>query len=335
MARLVRRVLLFVLVAALLVFGWWGYNNRQLISDHFAAQNFEASAELRSLTAHLALTPAGERVFFATHPTLDPSQNFNEQCSQVDHSEEGHVIGCYTSGGIHLFEVTDERLTGIIEVTAAHELMHAVFARLSDNERSDLAGRLAALYLELQNEHPELTERMQVYSSLTGDAFANELHSVLATEVRELPDWLEAHYKVWFSDRSVVVDYFDASHQVLQQLQDQARALEAEMEALRLSVEQRNAEYSAAVEQFNADVQDFNTRNQNFEFSGDRERFDALYAQLQQRRVQLESDLAAIQHDVARYDEMRATLQQLGQTSQEIDQQLNSELAPPATRPGE
>ena len=35
------------------------------------------------------------------------------------------VLGCYANREISIFNVTDQRLDGIREVTAAHEMLHA------------------------------------------------------------------------------------------------------------------------------------------------------------------------------------------------------------------
>ena len=332
--RAIGRILSTILVLAVLAAGGMAYLHRQDISDHFAAQSFEPSQEMLVLTDSLQLTDTGRRVFFATHPTLDASQRFNEQCADVEHSEEGHILGCFTRGAIHLFKVTDDRLSGIVEVTAAHELLHAAWARLGDSERARLTRSLEKLYDELSGEHPALTGRMSVYSSLSGDAFANELHSVLGTEVRELPDWLEAHYARWFEDRTVILDHFDAYHAVFEEIQARAEDLQSQLKGIRESVEARRAAYDAAVAQFNADVEDFNRRNQAYEFSGDEATFWRLRNDLEARAAALNAERDAIQAEIDRYEQMRQELEALSATNEELNQHLDSNLAPPVSPSG-
>ena len=67
----------------LLAGGTAAYLHRQQINDHFAAQRFEPSAQIVSLTDDLQLTEAGHRIFWASAPTLDASQNFNQQLSLI------------------------------------------------------------------------------------------------------------------------------------------------------------------------------------------------------------------------------------------------------------
>ncbi|MBL3700351.1 hypothetical protein [Leucobacter luti] len=322
---------LIVLIGAVVV----TVMNRQQIKDHFSAVAFEPSARVSEVLTSLRLSESGERVFLATHPTIDGSQHFNEQCAEVDHSEQGHVLGCFTHDRIHLFDVSDDRVTGIVEVTAAHELLHATFARLGEGDRAALSAKLRQEYDELAEENPELKERMSVYEHLSDTAFANELHSVLGTEVRELPGWLERHYEQWFKDRGAIVDGFASYHAVFVDLQQQAEDIRAEMTTLRADVEQRKIDYGAAVDQFNADAAEFSARNERFEFSDSPDEFERVRADLEWRRGELEVTLEQLQADIDRYNALRDQLTALSEVSSELDQQLNSDLAPVTTRPTE
>ena len=333
LGRVIGRVITSLVVLALIAGAFFAYQNRQLISDHFAAQNFTPTAEIVELTARILPTSAGERVFLASEPTLDASQSFNDRCSQVDHSEEGHVLGCFSGGKIHLFKVTDERLSGIVEVTAAHELLHAAFSRLDASTRSELVQQLQTAFEELSATNPALSERMQVYQGLSGTAYANELHSVLGTEVRLLPPALEVHYAKWFEQRSVIVDFFDSYHYVFTELKERASRLQDELTAMRTDIEARSNSYDASVAQFNAEWELFLQRNEAFEFSDNPAQFYAIRNGFDVRRNALNEDLAGLNADIATYETLRIELQQLGELSTELQANLNSELAPPATTP--
>lgn len=331
--QVVNRSLTSLIVIAILGGGTFAYLNRQQINDHFAAQSFSASPEIVQLTESLQLTEAGHRIFWASEPTLDASQNFNEQCAQVEHSEEGHILGCFTGGRIHLFEVRDERLQGIVEVTAAHEMLHASFSRLGDSERASLVHELNTLYEEMAVNDPALEGRMSVYSSLSKTAFANELHSVLGTEQRVLPEWLEEHYAVWMGDREVILDFFDGYHAVFNELKQRADQLEAEMTALRADVEQRSKAYDEAVAQFNIEWAGFIARNEAFEFSSNPGEFYRLRDEFYDRRDALGEEMRRLNADIERYEVMRTELLALSELNHELEQQLDSDLAPPAPAP--
>lgn len=329
--RALRVFILVAVVIAIVV----GLVNRQDIQDHFRASSFDPSLRTVEVMSALKLTATGERVFLASQPTVSDSQRFNKQCAEVDHSESGHVLGCFARDQIHLFDVTDKRVSGIVEVTAAHELLHAAFSRLGDGERAALAERLKREYSTMSSKNHALVERMSVYEQLSDMAFANELNSVLGTEVAELPDWLEDHYAKWFLDRSALVDTFDSFHAVFVELQDKADTLASEMSSLRADVEQRSLDYDNAVNQFNRDAADFQSRNERFEFSSNPEEFDRIHSELSLRSSALETTRAELQADIDRYNSLRKQLLDLGQVSTDLAGKLNSDLAPVTTRPEE
>lgn len=328
--KAIRRVAIAIFVLALIAAAGLAYLNRQDISDHFAAQSFDPSAEMVQLTDRLDLSDRGRRVFFATHPTLEASQAFNEQCADVDHSEEGHILGCYTNDRIHLFKVTDERLNGIVEVTAVHELLHAAWGRMSDADRSELVNSLTDLYNEMVIDDPALADRMSVYATLTPISFANELHSVLGTELRDLPDWLDQHYSRWLEDRSVIIDYFDSYHEIFNEIQARAVELQAQLNEIRESVESRSDAYDAAVTQLNLDIQDFNRRNAEFEFADDEGEFWRQRGMLEARSAELSVEFEAIQAAISQYEQLRQELEELNAMNTELNQHLDSNLAPPS-----
>ncbi|MFV0435097.1 MAG: hypothetical protein ACK5LO_14110 [Leucobacter sp.] len=317
----------------LLSVGVFAFLHWQDIKDHFRAAAFDPSPRVVEVLDNLELSDAGERVFLASQPTIDDSQQFNAQCADVDHSEQGHVLGCFASDQIHLFDVRDERVSGIVEVTAVHELLHAVWSRLGEGEKRSLPEKLQAAYEQAAASDPTLAERMSLYEHLSDLAFANELHSVLGTEVRDLPDALEQHYARWIENRGEIVDIFDSYHALFEDLQQQADALEAELGTLRSDIEQRKAEYEEAVNTFNLDAADFTERNNRYEFSDAPEEFEAIRSDLSWRRDQLLLTYEALEDDIDHYNSLRADLIELSELSAELDQQLDSDLAPITTRP--
>ena len=311
--------------------GLIAYTYRGDIQDHFLASSFESSERVELIRSEIELTPTGDRVFLASQPTIGGREDFNHWCAGVDHTEEGHVLGCFADRRIRLFEVTDERLTGVVETTAAHELLHATWVRMSADERAQLSQTLIAEYDALAAIDEDFKQRMSVYESLSRPAFANELHSVFGTEVRTLSPELEAHYERWFTDRDVIVDWYDGYHGVFTELKAEANRLSAELEALRIDIEERSANYDVAVQQFNADAADFKQRNERYEFSGNKELFDSIRGQLLDRQAGLDAVRQEIQADTDRFNEIREQLLKLNDVSLELNDVLDSALPTPTT----
>lgn len=322
-------VLTMALLAGIVV----AYLHRGEIRDYFAAAGFTPSKRIVEVQQEIDLTPAGERIFLASRPTIGGREEFSEWCAKVDHSEQGHVLGCYTDSRIRLFEVTDERLAGIVEVTAAHELLHAVFGRMTAGERERVSKELRSEYARLAEKNPELEERMGVYSKLSAASFANELHSVLGTEIADLSPELEEHYARWLGDRAGIVQLYESYRSVFEDLTAQVKSLSAELEALRADIEKRNAAYDEDVRRFNADANDFKARNERYEFSGNEALFDEIRSDLLRRQAELGERLAALQADTKRFNEMREELIALNSVSVELNSALDSSLPTPTERP--
>lgn len=318
-----------VLAVAIAAGGVVAYSYRSDIRDHFVAASFDPSKRIEQIREEIQLSSSGNRVFLASQPTIGGKKEFNRWCAAVDHTEEGHVLGCFAERRIRLFEVTDKRLNGVAETTAAHELLHATWVRLSQDDRATLSRELIAEYDKLSASDEEFAQRMSVYESLSEPAFANELHSVLGTEVRDLPPELEEHYAQWFTDRSVIVDWYDGYHTVFTELKAEADRLAAELEALRVDIEERSANYDTAVEQFNADAADFKERNERYEFSGDKPLFDSIRGQLLDRQEGLEAVRREIQADSDRFNDLREQLMKLNDVSLELNDILDSTIPEP------
>lgn len=319
-----RRLAWILVLILMLTGGVLAFQNQQTIRDHFDARNFQSSEAIDRVISHIHLTPTGQRIFLATHPEIQGSEVFNQHCRRSDHGGSGHLLGCFAGGSIHLFEVSDDRLNTVVEVTAVHELLHAVYSRLSQRERDSLAKRLTAFYEDRITTDPELEERMSVYTHLSASRFANELHSVLATEVRDLPVWLEDHYAQWLQDRSHILDLFHEYRDVFETVEQEATLLQAQLDEMYGLIEADSDAYSRAVERFNGEWQQFVKRNEAYEFSGKADEFNRLKTEFEGRRKQLDTWRLSLQENISEYEQLREKLAGLGDLSTELNRHIDS-----------
>ncbi len=196
------------LVILLVVFGLLWFS-RQNIADWIKLQGYTPTAEVSALTSADTMTPYATKVFYVNHPSIDDKATFSQSCS--NRTEQTIVLGCYHGGqnGIYLLDVEDERLNGVEEVTAAHEMLHAAYERLDGGERKRIDALLQDFYdTELQD--PRVKETVESYRKTEPNDLVNEMHSIFATEVSNLPNELEMYYRQYFSSRSTVVAYATA-----------------------------------------------------------------------------------------------------------------------------
>ncbi len=225
--------------------------NRQWIYDFWRGRTYVASTEMSDIRTSLGLTGQGEFLFNASQPELSTREDFNERCRKE--GDEIAILGCYTEGNIYVYNITDAELDGIREVTAAHELLHAAFARMSDDEKSALRPYLDQVY---KDNEQILSEDLANYNA--AEEF-EELYVRAGTEVKDLPSVLESHYAKIFKDQDLVVGFYEKYIIVFRELKAELEALEDEMASLTEQIEQKTIEYENRIEGLNASIISFNS----------------------------------------------------------------------------
>jgi predicted nucleic acid-binding Zn-ribbon protein len=218
-----------------------------------------ADPAIQQLAQTSRMTPIAERLFYRQRPTIESKDSFLEQCQVPDKSI---MLGCFVrrghSGKIVIQNVTDPRLKGTMEVTAAHEMLHAAYERLSDRERQDLSQRLTKATSRIQD--PRLKIVLDGYAAKDRELYYNELHSHLGTELANFGDAkLEQHYQRYFQNRQQVVALAQRSGAVLKELDDEAdrlkpkiTQLEAELKQLEPQIKESEANLKASKQDLEA-----------------------------------------------------------------------------------
>lgn len=318
-ARVVTGIAVAAIIAVFLVIQPWDAQRRQVYADQLTVWTNPPAAEIVRLADATAMSEDGRRIFFATRPELQSAELFNSHCSV----EGSTVLGCYDGDRIYIYRVTDSRLEGTNEVTAAHELLHAGYLRLSLSERQAVDALVAAFVATLEIDDPvrQLVEGYPVAQQ------PDEWHSRLGTEFANLASELETHYARYFDDRGAVLRLNDESSSEFRDLQDQIDALTGELDALGPQIDSDSDAYEAALADYNADVADFNARADAGDFPS-QEAFDAERAELIARQEALERDRASLNAQVDHFNDLVAELNALDASYAELYAQLDSTAAP-------
>lgn len=280
-----KRVLQYLALFVAVIGGWWVLNNQYVIRDWVALRGYDAPDYVVQYADDTAMSDHGRRIFYVTKPELNDQQQFNDNCSTP---EKTLVLGCYTGGRIYVYSVDDDRLDGVEEVTAAHEMLHAAYARLSSGDKRDLDELLEKQMAQIDD--PRIIELVDQYREDDPSVLANEMHSIFGTEVRDLLEELEEHYKQYFYDRQQVVAISESYEQVFVDISGQIKSLEQEISALKSQIEDQEASitvlqveidsegarleelretgdipgYNAGVPGYNAMVADYNAQVDNY-----------------------------------------------------------------------
>jgi hypothetical protein len=256
----------------------------QAIFDWAKLRNYQAPSAIAQIATQDTMTDYGRKVFYVNHPELVPKDNFGNDCPN-DGGEQTIVLGCYhpIQAGIFVLNVTDPRLDGVHQVTAAHEMLHAAYDRLSRADK-DKVNQMLLDYYHNGLADQRIKDTIDAYKKTEPKDLVNEMHSIFGTEVATLPAPLEQYYQRYFTDRGQVVafavqyqDEFTSRQNIvtqddakLAQLKSQIQNLEADLKNKQSQLASTQADlnnkrsngqiaaYNAGVPDYNAQVEAYN-----------------------------------------------------------------------------
>jgi hypothetical protein len=197
---------------------------------------YRPPAPVAQLAHQTSMSAKGRRIFYLTQPTITADSPCHRR-----YKEQTIILGCYSSqhNAIAIQPVTDGRLEGTMQVTAAHEMLHAAYHRLSASERKWIDQQVTTAFQQVTDERVQKT--VARYRQQSPEVVINELHSILGTEVETLPADLERYYQRYFVDRAPVVAFAQRSAQPFSQIYHQAETAQHQLDAMATEIERLRA----------------------------------------------------------------------------------------------
>ncbi len=314
-----------IVLIGLSIFIWFNF---QYLSDSLRFWTYQPPAAVSSLVSRAGLSDAGTFALYATQPSIEGSQTFNGKCGRQE--QETAILGCYNNGRIYIFDVTDKRLDGIKEVTAAHEMLHAVYQRFSPSEKASVDKLVEDEYQKL-SENPSFSKRMEFYARTEPGERDNELHSIIGTEVSSVSTALEAHYAKYFTNRARILELFNNYNGVFTSLDAQAKSLQEQLDNLGDKIKANSDTYNVDVKSLNADIQDFNKRAANGGFSS-QVAFNNERSTLEKRVNEVTSLRNTIDSEIAQYETLRVQYNDAVTQTHDLYKSIDSNLLPTPTK---
>ncbi len=222
-----------VLLAATIGASYFVVTYRQDIQDWWALRAYTAPANIAHIADQDTMAGRGRDLFYVSQPKVEDGQDFNSHCSKT--GEKTVVLGCYTAQRIYLYNVTDARLQGVVQVTAAHEMLHAAYERLGSGEKADVDAMVQAELPKVTDER--LKELINLYNKSEPGELLNEMHSILGTEYGNLSAPLEQYYKQYFTDRAKVVGLASAYQAAFTEAQQKIAAMATQIDSLKAQID--------------------------------------------------------------------------------------------------
>ncbi len=211
------------------------YFKRYAILDWWRLHNYTPPPAIAQLAGDDRMTALGKTLLYINHPVLQSRSAFNQACPPG--SEHTIVLGCYhpDEQGIFLFTVSDSRLQGVEQVTAAHEMLHAAYQRLDPKTRSYVDGLLQDYYAHALHDSAIQAE-IAAYKKSEPHDVVNEMHSVFGTEVLNLPPALESYYRRYFIDRKEIAQFSAQYRSVFSSRETEVANYDAELAQMKSEI---------------------------------------------------------------------------------------------------
>jgi hypothetical protein len=225
---------------------------KRAIADWWELRDYNPPSSVEQLATQDTMTDSARHIFYVNHPQIiSDVATFRRTCS---FSEQTIVLGCYHPGqqGIDVFDVKDQRLNGVQQVTSAHEMLHAAYERLSGQEKQNINARLLDYYEHDLND-TRVKQTIELYKQSEPSDLINEMHSVFGTELTVLPNPLENYYKRYFNDRSVVARLADSYEGEFTSRTDQIKAYDDQLAAMKKQIENDEQSLDAQLANLDAD----------------------------------------------------------------------------------
>jgi len=230
-----------VTLLGLLVLAYGGvlYKHQALL-DWWHLRGYAAPPAVVQLAAGDSMTPKAQHLFYVNRPLISSGRTFTDHCPAA--AEKTVVLGCYVGrdAGIYIYAVNDVRLNGVEQVTAAHEMLHAAYRRLSGSERNTVNAMLTDYYNHGLTDQ-RIKDTLNSYKISEPNDLVNEMHSIFGTEVAQLPAALEQYYRQYFTNRQKVTSYTASYQGEFTSRQTQVAADDAQLKTLKTQIDANEA----------------------------------------------------------------------------------------------
>jgi prefoldin subunit 5 len=296
--------------------------NQQAIFDYYKLRGYVPPTEVAQLATQSTMNDQTRRVFYVNQPVVQDKATFKIDCPDGG-GEKTIVLGCYHGGqnGIYLLQVTDPRLNGVKQVTAAHELLHATYDRLSSDERKKVDAMLLN-YFENDLKDERIINTIEGYKKTEPNDLINEMHSIFATEIVNLPAELEAYYSKYFTDRKKIVEFANQYQAEFTSRQTAIENYDVQLDSLKDQIAAGEASLTQLQEQIKVEensLQDLRRSNRTGEFNARVPAFNGLIDQYNQQ-------VRSVQDLVRQYNVVVEERNALASEISELSNALNTDV---------
>jgi len=276
------------------VWGRW-----QLLTDWWKLRGYTPPTVIAQLANDDTMNAYTRHLFYLNKPQLPTTvSSFRKVCPE---NRDTIVLGCYHSDqdGIYIYAVQDPSLAGIQQVTAAHEVLHAVYARLSSPARQQLNTELQDYY-EHGLTDANVKAEVALYQKTEPDSVYDEMSCTFGSEIADLPAALNAYYAQFFTDRQKIVGYEQQYQGQFASRQQQIAADDIQLANMKGQITDQEANLTAQ----NASLDDRKAQLQQLLSSGQVVAYNAAVAAYNKQVDNYNAALGTLKQQIASYNQL-------------------------------
>jgi hypothetical protein len=319
----IKKWVMLVLTLALMAAPFVVYFKAQALVDWWQLRGYAPPAAVAGLASQDTMNSYARHVFYVNHPDLETdADQFRTDCNET---EKTIILGCYhgNQDGIFVYNVQDPRLSGVQQVTAAHEMLHAAYDRLSSKDRNYVNGLLQN-YFDSQLHDQRIIDTIDSYRQSEPNDVINEMHSVFGTEIASLPAPLEQYYKRYFDNRQAVTA-FAANYQAeFTSRSDQIKADDAQLAQLKVQIDSQEQALNSQLSQINAD----RARLDSLRSGGQIAQYNAGVGGFNSQIAAYNLGVGKLRGDIADYNQLVAARNSIASELSSLSKALDTRLTP-------
>ena len=300
---------------------------QRTIGDWWRLRGYKPPVAVVQLANEDTMTAYTRHLFYLNKPELlGTVSSFRLDCPE---NASTIVLGCYhpDQDGIFVYNVPDPSLAGVTQVTAAHEVLHAVYARLSTSDHNTLDTELENYYKHGLSDSRVAAE-VKLYQQTEPSDVMDEMSCTFGTEVANLPPSLAAYYQRYFTNRSAIVAYEQQYETEFTSRQNTVTADDQQLATQKQHITDEESTLSAELSTIDATQITMNNllaANQPAAYNADVPGFNASVDSYNAGVNQLQADIAA-------YNQLVVTRNQVAGQLTTLDKALDTRLTTQTTR---
>ena len=192
-----------IALAIISLIGLFTVVNGHEIFDSLHLLSYQPSKAVSDLADDAGMNEKGKKLFYRFSPQITKKQELQNRCQQA-----AHPVGCVSGNTIYILEPENAVDEQEIIVTAAHEMLHVAYSRLSNSEKELLTEEFSS---SLSTAESDIVSDIQAYRDQDEEIIQDETHSILGSQAIHLSNTLETYYRAYFADRQKAVSAYQLS----------------------------------------------------------------------------------------------------------------------------